>query len=126
MGITQAILKLRAEYAKHYKISPAEINLGRCMDFAREIAIMGFGEDMWGHDIEFDIFWSDKIQKLVADDIIDDIYSISEFTSIHCFIFYKNKFYDSETPQGCNYADDLLCYQRNINYLFEIIEENNS
>ena len=115
MSITQAILKLRIEYAKRFRINPTQINGGMCMDFAREIAEQGFGEDVWGSEISI-IYWTGAIQ------IMNDA-EFEYFADYHCFIEYKGKFYDSETPQGCDYPDQLLCYQRNIDsFAIEYVE----
>ena len=108
MNITRAILELRIRYAAVYKLRPAEINSGRCMDFARDIAKQGFGDDIWGSTIPID-YWSDEVQQ-IGDDA-------EYFMDIHCLIYYKGKFYDSETPQGCDCPDQLPCYQRNIDLL---------
>jgi len=112
MGITQAILRLRADYARDFGLSPAGINGGECMNFAADIARKGFGEDIWGDDLDYDYFWSEDMQAF-------GFWFAQSFMSIHCFIMYEGKFYDSETPQGCDYADDLPCYQRNIDMLYE-------
>ena len=111
MNITRAILKLRIKYAVKFKLSPANINSGSCMDFAAEIAKQGFGQDVWGSDLAID-WWSEIIQPFEDD--------MEYFSSIHCFIMYGGKFYDSETPQGCDYPDDLPCYQRNMDLLTNI------
>lgn len=111
MNITRAILKLRIKYAIKFRLSPIGINNGRCMDFAAEIAKQGFGQDVWGCDLSIE-WWSEIIQPFEND--------LCDFAEIHCFIMYDGKFYDSETPQGCNYPDQLLCYQRNIDMLTDI------
>jgi len=110
MGITQAILRLRIEYTHKFNISPAEINLGRCMDFAADIMNQGFGDDKWGHTLDIED-WSEFVQAVGG-------FDADEFTSLHCFIIYEGKYYDSECPQGCNYPDQLPCYQRYL-YLLD-------
>lgn len=110
MGITQAILKLRIEYAQRGH-SPKDINGGLCADFADDIISrfgLSDGVAVWGEEVPVK-HWSSYVQK------IQDWFS--HFAICHCFIWYRGKFYDSETPQGCDYPDQLLCYQRNINYL---------
>lgn len=114
MGIAQAILELRIEYTHKFNIPVFEINNGMCMKFAADIANMGFGKDVWGDDLLVE-FWSDYVQSFYDDSFFDDF--ARYFSSIHCFIMYNGKFYDSETPQGCDYPDQLPCYQRNIDLL---------
>ena len=109
MSITKAILNLRIIYARRHKMRPAEINSGLCMDFADNIAGQGFGISIWGSEVPYK-YWSDAVLQ-AAD------YEFDYFIDIHCFIYYDGKFYDSETPQGCDYPDDLLCYQRNMDLL---------
>ena len=109
MNITQAILKLRIQYAIRLKLHPADINAGLCMDFAAKIAKQGFGDDIWGNEVPIE-YWTDAVQAVGR-------YEAEYFMEIHCFIYYDGKFYDSETPQGCDYPDDLLCYQRNMDLL---------
>jgi len=113
MNITRAILELRIKYAAEDKLNPAAINSGNCKDFAAEIAAMGFGESVWGDDLAIE-YWSKMVQ-----DLCGEWNFAGYFSSIHCFIMYDGKFYDSETPQGCNYPDQLLCYQRNMNLLID-------
>lgn len=85
--------------------------MGRCMDFAVDIMNQGFGEDIWGHKLGIE-YWSDAVQAAPQ-------HRAMNFRGIHCFIYYEGKFYDSETPQGCNYPDELLCYQRFEYLLYE-------
>lgn len=115
MNITQVILKLRIQYAMRFNISPAEINSGRCMGFAHDIAKQGFGDDVWGSEVPIE-YWSDNIQTIGR-------YDTEYFMDIHCFIYYEGKFYDSECPQGCDCPDDLPCYQRNMDLLNEYENE---
>jgi len=79
------------------------------MDFARNIAEQGFGNDIWGSEVPIE-YWSNAVQAIGR-------YAAEYFMEIHCFIFHNGKFYDSECPQGCNRPDDLPCYQRNMNLL---------
>ena len=104
MGIAQAILELRVKYAVENKVSPADINSGMCMDFAADIMNQGFGDDKWGYTLDIG-YWSELVQAAGEFDAY-------EFMSLHCFIIYEGKYYDSECPQGCNYPDQLPCYQR--------------
>ena len=115
MNITRAILKLRIEYAIRFEMRPAEINNGNCIFFAEKIAKQGFGDAIWGNEVPIE-YWTDVVQTIGRD-------NAEYFMSIHCLIYYEGKFYDSETPQGCDYPDHLLCYQRNIDLLDSDYEE---
>lgn len=112
MGITQAILKLRIKYTAKFNVSIAGINCGLCSTFADDIAKQGFGIAVWGGDLLGEL-WSDIMLGLCDSDF-------EYIADCHCFIYYEGKFYDSECPQGCDYPDQLLCYQRNLQpYLCE-------
>jgi len=110
MGIAQAILKLRAEYANEDGISPYTINNGQCDEFAETLEIMGFGVAIWGSQIPIES-WSLLMQEIVEIGIMDDF---DWFADCHCFTFYREKYYGSECPQGCEHPDQLPIYQRNL------------
>lgn len=109
--ITQAILKLRCQYAHVNNTTPYGINSGLCEEFAYTIAEQGHGIAVWGDEMDNQYYWSPKFIKIMPIDMVAD------FASTHCFIWYNNKFYDSECPQGCEYIDYLPIYRRN----FELI-----
>lgn len=105
--ITRPILKLRVLYAKADGLKPHAINQGDCMNFARRIASMGFGQAVWGNDLDMSLY-SENVQH------------IKNWMAIaygHAFIWYDGKFYDSECPQGCDYPDQLPFFQREIDRL---------
>lgn len=105
-GITQAILKLRINYAEFDHLTPQAINNGLCGNFANDLVEMGFGEAVWGDDA-CPCLWSSCVMGLPD--------WFTHFTGGHCFLDGHNgKFYDSECPQGCNYPDELPFYQRQI------------
>ena len=105
MNITRAILELRIKYAAEDKQSPSDINSGWCSEFADDIAEQGFGIAVWGGDLLWES-WSEIMQSLHHADF-------QYIVDCHCFIYYEHKYYDSECPQGCDYPDQLPCYQRN-------------
>jgi len=108
-NITQRILKLRIAYAKQYEVRPYEINNGQCEDFAYDLSHYGFGEPIWGDELASFECWSAEIKEY------PDWFSHS--APIHCFTRYHGKYYDSECPQGCDYPDQLPCYQREKHFL---------
>lgn len=80
--ITEAIHALVAVYHDLYEIDAYEINCGMCEDFAHDIAKLFPGAIAeWG-----DGFTNNQ------DDANQYAY--------HCIVFYKNKFYDSQHPEG--------------------------
>lgn len=112
MGIAQAILRLRAEYAEQEHLSPRQINGGRCNEFAETLETVGFGVAVWGSQIPVES-WSLLMQEIIEIGIMDDF---DWFVDCHCFTFYREKYYDSECPQGCEFPDQLPIYQRNLEY----------
>ena len=104
--ISQAILQLRCQYTHDNNITVCDINSGLCKVFADDIAAMGYGVAAWGDQFDDISYWSpDILEKLTPDMFID-------FAEVHCFIYYNNRFYDSECPQGCIFIDHLPIYQR--------------
>lgn len=112
MGIAQVILRLRADYANQESLSPSQINNGRCDEFAETLEMKGFGVAVWGSQIPIES-WSLFIQDVVGNGILWDF---DYFADCHCFAFYREKYYDSECPQGCEYPDQLPIFQRNIQH----------
>jgi hypothetical protein len=113
--ITQAILQLRIHYGE-YGVRPDVINTGQCMDFAYEIARLGFGSDVWGNEVLLEN-WSSEFQY-IANGNLANYKLVIQYMECHCFIEYEGKYYDSECPQGCDYPDQLPCYVRLQEYYF--------
>ena len=105
--ITRPILRLRLLYSKVQKFKPHTINQGDCMNFALEIESMGYGQAIWGNDLDIS-FYSKNVQHI--EDWMDIAYG-------HAFIWYDDKFYDSECPQGCDYPDQLPYFQRELDFM---------
>lgn len=112
MGIAQAILRLRADYAKQENLSPYQINSGRCDEFAETLKMTGFGIAVWGSQISIEN-WSPFVQDVVEAGCLENF---DYFADCHCLTFYHGKYYDSECSQGCEYPDQLPIYQRNLEY----------
>lgn len=104
LNITDVINWQIAEYKAEYGVSAYEINNGMCEDFADDIEYIGFGNTTWGDELPIE-WWSPPIRN-----IIDEW--LEGYAPYHCFIMYEDKFYDSECPEGCDYADELPYYQR--------------
>ena len=106
MNIAQVILNLREALEKECGRTPQQINNGRCDDFANRIEQQIPGAiAVWGDEISV-FCWSENVLYL------PDWFSY--FAPYHCFIEFIDRFYDSECPDGCDYADELPFYQRQI------------
>jgi len=103
MNITEKIFEL----LPLFDMEPHEINEGSCSTFAAMLRDAGFGRDVWGDDLDMDL-WSDEIQHIE--------YWLETYGMQHCFTWYEGKFYDSECPEGCEYPDQLPFYKRLIDY----------
>lgn len=106
MGITHAINLLCDRYFEDLDKTPEQINCGNCGCFADDLESFGFGVAVWGDSLGYSC-WTPGIENHNED----------WFTHIapgHCFIMYEGKFYDSECSEGCEYADQLPFYQRQI------------
>ena len=90
LNITQTIESLVAAYELLYSVDDYSINSGMCEDFGSDIISL-FPEAVGYWDDEFTGKWED---------------------GCHYFIFYKNKFYDSESPEGVASWQDLPLFQR--------------
>lgn len=102
MDITQEIEKWCNYYHDTFGLTTRKINNGNCGDFACNIELNGFGVAVWGDEDWLN--WSFGIK-----DYPDWFTHIAPY---HCFIWHESKYYDSECPEGCDYADQLPFYQR--------------
>lgn len=71
------------------------INEGECDQFAREIA-----DTVPGAAMTWDFEQSGDTK--------------TEFHYMHCFVLYRGRFYDSETPDGVDHWMNLPTFQRHI------------
>lgn len=91
--ITSAINKMLKKWERK-GFSPSLINTGNCDSFAWELEKkFPKGRAMWGDD--YPKYFKTKVMQ-----------------EGHCFFKYGKKFYDSESPNGTYYPDDLKYYQR--------------
>ena len=82
------------------------INEGRCDRFAEIIVDSGFGEAVWGDGLPRNA-WSPAI----TDEMWDGHYR-DNVAPYHCFIMYDGRYYDSESPDGVEWPDQLKCFVR--------------
>lgn len=105
--ISDAIEYLVHEYANAIPPSTRqEINNGQCMDFAADLKNMEFGEVIWGCDLVREV-WGPEI----TDEIWETGWAYNHRYG-HCFTIYKGRYYDSESPDGVKWPEQLMCYQR--------------
>jgi len=88
--ITGAILFL----IEQYRASPKNINAGRCDDFASDIAEL-VPEANYTCTDQFEEFYEDE-GKL----------------SSHCWVEFRDRYYDAETPEGVDDWHDLPFFLR--------------
>lgn len=88
MNINKVIQDTIKEYKKKYNDSPKEINFGNCDQFA----------------------W-DVIKKMGGE---SEILSYQDVLFEHCFIKYKNKYYDSECSNGVTHYKLLPHFKRKL------------
>lgn len=105
--IHDAIEDLVAAYANMIPPSTREeINSGQCMDFAVDLKDMGFGTYIWGQELP---------RKGWGPEITDEIWNhwwYRHHRYGHCFTIYKGRYYDSESPDGVEWPEQLQCFQR--------------
>lgn len=93
MKISSAIRRLLVKWDKK-GFSPSSINTGHCNHFAIQLENKFYlGRAIWGCD--YPEYFKTKVDP-----------------SGHCFFKYGKKFYDSESPNGVLYPDELKYYQR--------------
>lgn len=104
MNITQTIENLCGQYYDTLDLTARKINNGECMNFAANVADLGYGVDIWGD--EDWLSWSPDIESYPD--------WFTHFAPYHCFVWYEGRYYDSECSEGCEYADQLPFYQRQL------------
>lgn len=88
-------------YCLLYCNTPSEINEGFCQDFARDVRrLFPDAEVLWEYE---------AIEKELGKRLEEEI--IEEFFWSHCFIFYKDKYYDSECHEGVEHWTNLPFFQ---------------
>lgn len=93
--VIRAVVKV---YEKLYDQDAATINCGNCEELAHDvISLMG------GESGSLVAVWNDELDETVND---GDCQKPS-----HCFIRYRGKYYDSETPEGVSEWEDLPIFQ---------------
>lgn len=95
--IIRAVVKV---YEKLYDQDAATINCGNCEEFARDVICLMGGESGSLVDV-----WNDELDETVNDS--------SNPKPTHCFIRYRGKYYDSETPEGVRDWQKLPIFQEN-------------
>lgn len=104
MTISQYVIYLRKKYVKNGCQSISDINSGYCEDFAEDIhKKFPKAEPMWGDQLPKN-FW--KMSRNW----------INWIAAYHCFIEYKGKYYDSESPNGVKHPIFLKCFQRMLQF----------
>jgi len=78
--------------------SPISINSGSCSSFAKRLEqIFPDGQAIWGNHCAHS-------------------FKSNVETEGHCFFYYKQKYYDAESPKGEIFPDDLQYYRRAKKY----------
>ena len=98
------VIKLtRRLYKRLLEVTSRNINNGLCEDFALDvIQVM---RDAWGFSRIFEVWGEDKMMEETGDE-----WTSVEITS-HCFIEFRGRYYDSETPGGVDDWKKLPCFK---------------
>jgi|6_EtaG_2_1085325.scaffolds.fasta_scaffold00288_38 hypothetical protein len=108
--ITKVIKALVAQYTSgvNFPMTVKDINNGMCEYFAQGVADEVEGAKVyWGDELTTD-FWDIKLRFWVENHAFG-----------HCFIFFEDKFYDSEAPEGVDHPKQLPFYIRRLEYALE-------
>ena len=117
--ITKAIKALVTQYISGVNYHPSsayDINNGLCEEFAMIIDEQIEGAYMsWGDQLD-DKFWGmardHRIYRWAEEHAFGD-----------CFIIFKDRYYDSEAPEGVDHPKDLPFYVRRLAYALKHIDE---
>lgn len=88
--ISNEIEKENRLYKNKYNMSPYEINHGSCLDFAYRVA-----------------------RKIETAEVLKSWEYYDNCTTIHVWVKYNEKHYDSEKPKGVDKAELLPVFKRN-------------
>ena len=91
--VTKAILEVSKLYRRRYGMTPRRMNRGLCEQFAEDVL---------------------ELVKEVDDVSIED--NASEWFN-HCWLEYKDRYYDAEAPYGVDEVADLPIFLRNRSIL---------
>lgn len=104
--IFEVIEGLVNEYVPQYNTNREHINTGNCVDFAQDLENLGFGVATWGSELSFEHWGPDITEEMW------DRYYRYKVVCCHCFTIYEGRYYDSETPEGVEWPDELPCFIR--------------
>jgi len=99
MSITEEITKMVQTAKEKHNLSPREINNGLCEEFAMAVI-----ERMGGY--------SDNLEEVSTESFVN--IESDEWANYpgHVWIYYGDKFYDAECPQGVNDWRELPIFRR--------------
>jgi len=86
-----------------YPSTAEDINDGSCDRFAQFVSSqIAVSKCIWGDELTEE-FWG-----------IEDDCWMSHHAPYHCFIVFKGKYYDSESPKGVDHPKELIYYQKEL------------
>lgn len=87
---TEIVIELTTMWCKVYElVEPSEINTGMCEEYAGDLCeLLPGAESLWNDDLD------------------------TSQDSGHCFTFYRDRYYDSECPEGVRDWRDLPFHKR--------------
>lgn len=102
-AINELVYKMTSGTIEYQPSTAMDINDGLCDQFAGVIERQ-FEEAkaLWGDELTKE-FWE-----------TDDDDWITHHAPYHCFIVFRGKYYDSESPEGVDHPIDLFYYQREL------------
>ena len=107
VDIAEIIEDMVNQYVPDVNNSCEDINTGNCERFAIDVVSeLGDGVTRWGGELDF-VHWGPNITEEMWNSYYRD-----QIAYGHCFIIYEEEYYDSETPKGVEWPDELPCFVR--------------
>ncbi len=104
MDITEYIIATRDSFLDNGLVESLwEINNGQCDTFAEIITFAGYGILIWQDELEDFTEYTFGEHK---QEIINSCH--------HCFIYYKGRFYDSDSPEGYEHPIELPLFENGL------------
>lgn len=119
--LTLVIKKLTKKYEKEYGIPACEINSGECMNFAEEVYSILTDKYNISVEILSDAFFYDPFdeyeeQNKYATPEEYNLKALWDYKEIgmpsHYWIYFNNKHYDSDSPNGVSNFFNLKTFQK--------------
>ena len=102
LSITESIEAVVIIYQALYQQDAYEINCGNCEEFAHDVISVFTGGNGWINETDdLCATWHDEQPDCSEDE---------KYCWSHKFICYKDKYYDSQSPEGVENWRELSCF----------------